>query len=274
VLTLFSVPKAFHDAAGTIQRNALGSWSALPGVQVVVVGDDAGVAEAAASAGAVHLTGVLTNEHGTPRLDDVFARVDAIARHPLRCFLNADIILLDDFLPAVARTFAWRSSFLMVGETIDMVVEEAVPLDRRDTRDELARRAHEEGRSRGPTAIDYFVFSAGLFDPVPPFAIGRSRFDNWLVWRGRSQGVVVDASAAVVAVHQHHDYGHLAGGHDEAHFGAEAARNLELAGGKRHVYTIHDASHRLSGDGRIRRKLGSVLRAQETLRKARWKLGA
>ena len=41
------------------------------------------------------------SDRGTPRIDDAFARVDAIAEHHVRCFVNADVLLLDDLLPAV-----------------------------------------------------------------------------------------------------------------------------------------------------------------------------
>ena len=85
--------------------------------------------------------------------------------------------------------------------------------------------------------------------------------------------MVADASDAVVAVHQRHDYRHVAGGLHEAHFGPEAARNLELAGGKRRLYTINDASHRLTADGRLRRNLGAIGRVRENRRKIAWKLG-
>ena len=99
--------------------------------------------------------------------------------------------------------------------------------------------------------MDWFVFPAGLFGEVPPFAIGRAGFDNWLVWKARQVGVVVDATNDVRAVHQPHGYEHVEGGMDEAYYGEEAARNLELAGGKGHVYTLHDASHVLR-DGKLR----------------------
>ena len=85
--------------------------------------------------------------------------------------------------------------------------------------------------------------------------------------------MVLDATQAILAVHQRHDYGHVPGGFEEAHFGVEADRNLELAGGKRRLYTIHDASHRLTADGRIRRHLGSTGRLRENARKLVWKLG-
>lgn len=272
MLTIFSIPKAFDGHIGTIQRNALRSWCALPGVEVVLVGDENGVREEAADVGALHVDRVAVNESGTPRLDDAFARVEGIARRPLRCFVNADIVLLDDFLPAVRAAHAVGAPFLVVGATTDVAVTERLDLAATKVRAALAARAREEGRSRGATAIDYFVFTPRLFDPIPPFVVGRARFDNWLVWRARSRGIVIDASDAVTAVHQRHDYSHLAGGHDEAHLGGEAARNQELAGGKSRIFTIHDASHRLTPQLQMRRNLGSLLRVRENARKVAWKL--
>ncbi len=273
MLTLFSIPKAFSGQFGEIQRRAIASWTALGnGVEVILVGDEPGTAAAAAELGVEHLTGIATNDHGTPRLDDAFGRVDAVAAQPGRCFVNADIVLLDDFLPAVEAARRVAPRMLMIGRTVDLAVDSGTDVGTVKGRSELRRHAIASGVSRGATAIDYFVFPAGLFDPMPPFVVGRARFDNWLVWRARQSGVVVDASAAVVAVHQSHDYRHVAGGQDEAHFGIEAEQNYALTGGSSTIYTIHDASHRLTGDRSVRRNLGSVWRARETARKAGWKL--
>lgn len=267
MLTLFSIPKPFSGEIATVQWNAIRSWSALQDVQVVLVGDEDGVAAAADEAGVEHVGGIAVSDLGTPLLDDAFARVESIARTPQRCFVNADIVFGEDLLTASRIVANAASTFLVVGATIDVSAPE------RAEPETLVRRARSEGRSRGATAIDYFVFTPGLFDPVPPFAIGRARFDNWLVWRARERGMVVDASAAVLAVHQRHDYAHIPGGQDEAHFGVEAARNLALAGGKRRLYTIHDASHRLDASLRLRRNYGAALRLRESARKVAWKLG-
>ena len=72
---------------------------------------------------------------------------------------------------------------------------------------------------------------------------------------------MVDASDAVLAVHQAHDYAHVEWRSREAHFGAEAEHNLMLAGGKRRLFTIYDASHRLTRTGNVRRNLGAYGRA-------------
>ena len=261
MLTVFSVPKPFVGRIGEIQRRALASWVELaPDVQVLVLGDEDGVGEAAREAGAEYLPDLARTERGTPRLDAAFAAADAVARNPLRCFVNADIVLFDD-LPAAARAVSGQfERFLIVGQSLD--VDE--PGDRDDAR--------ARGRRRGAAALDYFVFPATLYEDVPPFAIGRACFDNWLVWRARQDAIVVDATADVVAAHQRHDYAHVAGGKAEAYYGEEAAGNLELAGGKSHLYTLHDAS-RVLRDGRLHRNPGAPLRWRENLRKAGWKLG-
>ncbi len=267
MLTIFSIPKPFAGPTGEIQAAAAASWERLgPGNQVVLVGEapPAGAGVAFEQVEALQPEGV-----GSPLLDDAFTRVDAVARWPLRCFLNADIILLPDLLPAVERAAAFAPRFLLVGQTRDL---DPVLVDGRGS-GELRGFALDHGALRGPTAIDWFVFRAGLFDPMPPFSVGRAAFDNWMIWRARQLGPVIDATDAVVAIHQSHGYDHLAGGKDEAYYGAEAARNLELAGGKRHRYTLHDASHRMRADLSIHRNLGSILRVRETARKVGWKLG-
>jgi len=247
VLTLFSAPKPFDGDVAAIQRRAVASWCAL-GVQVVLLGDEGGVAEAARELGAEHASGLERTTHGTPRLDSAFSLADRVARFPVRSFVNADVVLGSDLLAATRIVSERASRFLVVGQTV------------------------EDGKLRGAAALDWFVFPAGNFGDVPPFAIGRACYDNWLIWKGRQVGIVVDATPNVRAVHQAHGYDHVEGGMDEAYYGAEAARNLELAGGKSRLYTLHDASHVLRG-GELRRNYGAPLRWRETLRKAAWKLG-
>jgi hypothetical protein len=244
VLTLFSVPKPFEGAIGELQRRSVASWREL-GVQVVLLGD---VEAAASELDVEHVPGLELTAHGTPRLDSAFALADGAARSPLRCFVNADVIFGPDVLEAVRVVSGHTELFLLVGQT------------------------EEDGRRRGAAAMDWFVFPAGLFGEVPPFAIGRACFDNWLVWKARQVGIVVDATHDVRAAHQPHGYDHVEGGMDEAYYGEEAARNLELAGGKSRLYTLHDASHVLR-DGKLHRNLGAPLRWRENIRKLVWKLG-
>lgn len=271
MLTVASIPKPFVGAIGELQRNALASWRALAeDVQIILLGDEAGVAEAAASLGVEHIPDIA--QGAMPRLDAAFAALERRASHELLCFANADIVLLDDVVPALRCTMSFAPRFLVIGQSRDLAVA-AGEVEGARWQQRLRARAIAEGRFRGAGAIDYFVFTRGLYPEVPPFAVGRAGFDNWLIWRARSlDAPVVDATADITAVHQSHDYAHLAGGKAEAYLGEEAAMNVSLAGGKSHLFSIYDASHRLRG-GRIARNPWAPLRLGDRFRRVRWKLG-
>jgi hypothetical protein len=259
-LTIVAVPKAFRADIGLIQQNALDSWLQLPAeVQILVVGTDDGVAEAAAGARVRHLLAVAASKFGTPLFDDVLRQAEAASEAPLICFANADVILLGDLVPAVRRVQARMERFLIVGQCWNVKVTERLDFAA-DGAATVRRMIGDAGRLRPKEATDYFIFPKGLYGRVPPFAVGRARIDNWLLWRARDLGVaVVDATSAITAVHQEHEYEHVPGGKGWAYTGPEAQRNRHLAGGDRGYYTLRDASHSLTLGG-IRRNLSSTAR--------------
>jgi hypothetical protein len=109
----------------------------------------------------------------------------------------------------------------------------------------------QHAKRRTPDWIDYFVFTRGLYGPdIPPLVIGRVFWDNWLLWKARNSGApVVDASEAVIAVHQNHDYRYHPQGKAGVFHGEESGRNHELAGGWKHLQTIADADEVLRVGG-------------------------
>jgi hypothetical protein len=273
VLTIFTVPKPFRGRVGDIQMNAIESWLALRrDVQVVLVGDEEGVEQAARVTGVEHVGELARNARGTPRLDSAFEAAATVAEWPFWCYVNSDILLLDDFLPTIQSATIAFDDFLLIGECRDLDVAAGTRLNDPIVRAKLRDVALDRGRLRGYAALDYFVFRRGLFDPLPPFLIGRACFDNWLVWRARELNrPVVDATRSVVAVHQSHDYSHVRGGLEEAYGGPEARYNEQLAGGREHIYSLHDATHRLNSRRRPVRYWGSTFRARERARGARAK---
>jgi len=242
-VTLFAVPKPFLGRIGTIQRNAIESWVRLrPACRVVLLGDDEGTADVARELNVHHIPEVPRNEFGTPLLTGVFEAARALDDNAVMCYVNSDIILLDDFLRALGRIHSKRARYLMVGQCWNLELDAPVDFDDGRWQTRLLQLA-TAGRRRGKSAIDYFAFPGDLYDAIPPFAIGRTYFDNWLLWKAGVRGAtIVDATPVVDAVHQHHDYSHVAGGRDEAFSGPEAAENLRLGGGLEHSDTIRDAS--------------------------------
>jgi hypothetical protein len=251
MITFFSTPKPFRGHIGIIQRNAIQSWKlAHPDAEVILFGNEEGAAEAAREFGARHEPEVDRNSLGTPLLSSLFDRADRLARHDRLCFINADILLTGDFLAASSRLAKLHERSLMVGRRCD--VDIAGPLDflQPDWADRLRSMARERGKLRPPQWIDFFVFPRGLLArQVPPFAVGRPGYDNWLLWKVRSMGVpVVDATQVVLAIHQNHDYAHHPGGQKGLWQDVEAQQNYALLG-KGHFATIDNATHRLTPNG-------------------------
>jgi hypothetical protein len=257
-VTFFGMPKHFRGNTGTMQRNAIASWTQLaPRPEVLLFGDEEGTAEAARDLGARHFPEVRRNEFGTPLLDDLFAQASREASGNILVYCNADIILLPDFPAAIARVAESRRRFLMVGRRWDLDLQRPIESFGADWQAALRREAMTSGEQRSPNFVDYFAFSKGLFDGLLPLALGRAYWDNYLVWLARSRGAdVVDASAVVMAIHQNHDYSHHPGGTAGVWTGPEAKRNRALIGGWWHLYTIADAAYILTPDnGFLRSRL-------------------
>ncbi len=251
MITLFSTPKPFRGHIDVIQRNALRSWKRLdPRIEIMLVGDDEGTADACREFDLVHVSGVRCNEAGVPYLNDIFQAAQKRARHDHICFVNCDIILLSDFADAARRVTAWRSHFLMVGQRTDVDITAPVDFASPSRDAELRRLAEESGRRRDVWFIDYFLFHRRMYPEIPNFLIGRAAWDNWVVYKARSDGyAVVDATSAVMPIHQNHDYSHLPQGVTAVFRGAEAEENRRLAGGRDHLYWISDANYRLTLSG-------------------------
>lgn len=253
MITLFACPKPFTDPhISLIQRNAIASWLALrPRPTVILFGDEEGVAEVCEELGLVHVPGVARNSAGTPLVNDVFRQAELMAPDRVVCYVNADIILMDDFLDAVRLCAARRDHWMMGGRPWDVAVKQVLTCSsgwQHELRDHVLR----DGRLRWAGACDYFVYSKGLWGELPPFALGRSYFDLALLRLARRRGAaLVDATDGVTAVHQSHPYpAHLGGDHYITN--PEALENVRLAGGWEHIYTWGNATHRMTGSG-IRR---------------------
>ena len=253
MLTLFTVPKPFEGEIAVLQRNAIRSWRELgEEVQVLLLGEEAGIAEAARDLGVTYIPVSDRTPGGAPLLSRVFARARQEARHPILGYVNADIILLDDFRFGVQRVARSMDRFLIVGRRWDLGGSGVMRFGPR-WEEEVRERVRREARLHPPTGSDYFVFPSVLFGEIPPFALGRSGWDNWMIFRARQMRIpVVDASGAITAVHQDHDYSHLPGGNPH-HRHPESLRNMELAGGRETVFRLRDADWKLGAGDPMRK---------------------
>jgi hypothetical protein len=252
LVTLFSAPKPFTDPHITIiQRNAIQSWTLLPEVEVLLIGDEEGVAGAAEELGVKHLPDVKCSQGGTPLISSMFQLARENSNSDLLCIINADMILMPDFLEAARRSrsplrgHVQRDKFVLLSQRWDLDI--AQPLDFSEGwQAHLRSSVHGQGQLHRPAGSDFFLFPKSCYTDVPDFAIGRAGWDNWMIFKARQEKwPVIDCTPSMMIVHQNHDYGHLPEG--KPHYEhPETNENVRLAGGLAAVrYTILDATHRL-----------------------------
>lgn len=252
-VTLFTCPKPFIDPhINLIQRNAIRSWMQFEDeVDIFLVGDEDGAAEVAREFGINHLPEVERNEWGTPRVDAIFSMTREASNNEIMAYLNADILLPPDFLTVVGSVDEGLDEYLLIGRRWDLIVEEEIKFDDQ-WMDQIMQQINSRGELHGPQAMDYFVFPRGLYSQIPPFAIGRAGWDNWMVYHAQQQGwAVLDATPSLTVIHQEHDYAHLPGG--RPHYKLDESRhNVQLGGGFDKVYDLLDVDQQFR-DGRIRK---------------------
>ena len=249
MITLFTTGKPFKGQAAVAQMNALASWKALdPSVEVLLFGDSEGAAEVAAELGLVHVPEVGTNQFGTPLVRSMVDVGAQRGRYDIQAYVNCDIILLDDFLPAVRRVTHER--FLLVGRRWDLDVPFSMAFNG-DWIPSMRSLLRDNGVLHPPAGSDYFVYRRGTFPHLPPFAVGRNGWDNWMIYHTLMEGIpVVDGTSAITAVHQDHPRTRLEDGGPDRN--VENDLNEREAAASSGISLVH-ANWTLSGGG-VRRK--------------------
>ena len=248
MLTIFASPKAFTGEFDTIQRNAVASWTRLrPQPQVLLIGNEPGTADVCRELGVEHIPDVRVNDFGTPFADSIIELAEQRARYPFLLWIAADTILCDDVMPAmdeVSRRF--RRFCMVVGR---YRLAHPAPIDFED----VHWQARVRSAAIGPLledvpAGDFFLFPKSFWGRFPPFVEGRTALDGWMLFRTlETGGALVDATRAVMTIHQDHTYRHHPGGMDGVWFGPEARHNLALAG--KRMLTRENADWMLTPDG-------------------------
>lgn len=247
MLTIFTIPKPFHGHINTIQRNAIASWKKLiPDVQVILCGNEEGMEEVTKEYEIEWIPNLECTEYGTPLLNSAFSQVAKIARHPMLCYVNGDIILMSNLIKALKKINF--SKFLMVGRRCDLDITELLDFNQNNWEEKLNVEVAEKGVLKSPNAIDYFVFprDSELVN-ILPFAVGRGGWDTWFIYRARKLNYpVIDATKAITIVHQNHDYRHIPEQKGNSWGGPETEANLKLMGGWDYVFSTLDCTHILT----------------------------
>ncbi len=252
-LTIFTAPKPFTNPhIAIIQRNAIRSWMQLgEKVQVLLIGDEAGLGETAQELNLPHRADILRNSSGTPLVSSIFSLARETSPSPYLAYINADILLFPDFLTNLQQLVSALEiqeilkPFLLIGQRWDLDITHEIDFQH-GWEQRLQTELDQKGSLHPPAGSDYFIFPRSAFTNMPDFAIGRAGWDNWMIYHARQQGwLVIDGTPSFKIVHQKHDYSHLPGG--KPHYDlAESQVNMDLAGGLANMYTVLDTDHQWS----------------------------
>ncbi|MDO8583954.1 MAG: hypothetical protein Q7R83_02125, partial [bacterium] len=231
--------------------------------------EETGLAEAARELGVKHLPNVARNVSGTPLISSMFELARENCRSEFLCIINADIILLPDFVEAVMESRSLLldkreqapapQNFVLLSQRWD--VDITTPIDFSDGwQNRLSSIVHRQGTLHRPAGSDFFLFPLSSFLQVPAFTIGRAGWDNWMIYHARkNKWPVIDCTPSLMLIHQNHDYSHLPDGKIH-HTHPDTDENIRLAGGQAAVrYTILDSTHQLR-DGKLTRPRVTSLR--------------
>ncbi len=259
-ITVFSAPKPFTDPhIDLIQRNAIQSWVHLGElVDVVLIGNEEGVKDVAAEYNVKFMPDVGRSAWGTPLISSIFSLAKKASDCPLLVYVNADILFPPSFLKIVRGVASKAEKFLGVGYRWDVEITEPIDFSRRWT-DQFFEKLTAHGYRNRSVTIDYFVFPRLIYSDVPDFAVGRSGWDNWMIYHAREMNwPVIDLTPSLKVLHQKHDYSHLPDG--KRHTSQEESQvNVELGGGRKNMYTLMEATHQYE-NGTLSRRQGSLPR--------------
>lgn len=250
-LTILSTPKAMRGHFAVIQRNAVTSWTRLsPRPEVILFGNDDGVAELCTDLAIQHVPDVRMTPEGTPLLSDMFLQGQALATTPVVCWSNADVIFNNRLMECAAFAEEPTRPAYIVGQRTDVDLSSALDFEP-GWQEELTQWASDTGERKPQNWIDYFIFTNGLFAELPPFAIGRPGYDLWLIWRAADLGArVIDATDFLPAIHQRHDYSHV-GARKDVFDGPEAKRNAAIVDDWRHYHSVAFATELVTASGTL-----------------------
>lgn len=223
-VTFFTIVRPFVGEFVKIQSTAILSWlAAVPGSQVLVMGDREGVEDECERLGVTYILGIATNNWGTELVSSSFELAERHARSDMLCNVNSDIVMGSGIVLALS-SLADHARPFVIGQRWDVSLGH---LDKR-------KLHHHRG-------ADYFLYRKGTLDEIPLFAVGRTAYDNWLIWAALKKWnmVVIDATQTITALHLNHSRPEMKKG--KVLWGQERAQNLRLANECERWYGIKDA---------------------------------
>jgi hypothetical protein len=241
MISIFSIPKPFLGRIETIQYNAIATWKTIhPKLEIILIGDDQGVRQAAKKYGCKHIKEISKNKYQTPIISDAFKKARATAKNEILMYSNCDMIY-DQSLITTVQSVPKDLKYLICGRRYDCA--SSVKLYEKKAVDicQAVKKLKTKSELHGFSGIDYFIYAKKNSLKMPKFYVGRCCWDNWLIWAARKhEFIVIDATLNLNALHQNHDYQSQPLG-DQRFKGPELESNIQSCGSLSNMLTLREA---------------------------------
>lgn len=172
-----------------------------------------------------------TSFQGVPLFGSLLDRITQSTTADVVIFINADIVLFQDFVKSLCKTMTLFDRFLFIAARYDLAMDtwsdwQFKHAVKSKSSLAIASYVNKHGTLHTYGGMDVWAWnrnnamhstspSSSSFGYIPPFVFGRGRYDNWLTHETETGGerAVVDASETSLLVHVRHDY-HLVSGGD------------------------------------------------------------
>src|SRR4030095_3457559 len=92
---------------------------------------------------------------------------------PLLCIINADMILMPDFVAAAKQAVNLRDKFVLLSQRWDLDITQPIEFTQ-GWQDHLSSIVHRQDTLHRPAGSDFFLFPKSCYQDIPDFAIGRA----------------------------------------------------------------------------------------------------
>tara|TARA_Y100000996_G_C22556373_1_gene655676 strand:+ start:4043 stop:4882 length:840 start_codon:yes stop_codon:yes gene_type:complete len=252
MITFFTIPRPFTSLHKIIQTNAILSWKSLnPSCEILVFGDDPTILDFCKKQNLRYIEDFKSNEYGTPLLSDIWTIAKNSSKNEKICYINTDIILFKNFTKKLMNI--QFDKYFVAGRRWDLDIKSYIDFNS-EWEQQLMGLIKTEGLLHPSTGVDYFLFPKNIMPEMPPFAIGRAWWDNWLITYFLNKKIPVIDGTIIPTIHQNHDYSHVKSvNRNSSNKGVERETNKKIASLKFwQLKDISDCTHTLL-DGEIRK---------------------
>jgi len=239
MFTIFSCPKEFSSLFGIIQRNAINSWLNLnPTPKIILFGVENEEIKKEYNHDSISFVSIEDlNEYKTPYINKIFEKAMSLSITDTLCYVNSDIILFNDFNNTI-NNISKIKNYFGVGQRYNLDLDRVIDFKNFDF---LNKNFFDQATLDSYTGSDYFIFNKDTIKNIPNFLIGRTCWDNWLIYYASINNLnLIDCTNDIFCVHQKQDYSHIKTDTKNHYKGIERDYNLRQLGGLDKLYHIRD----------------------------------